>query len=188
MRRMGKRIYQLAVILVATAALAACGSSSSTSAKAPSTSSAAPTTAAAAAPTTTTACAHQVKSWLAQEDDNGFTSGHTVQDDIIAILFSAKSYIKFDPGNTGAGQNFLMFMGDTNYQGISSADQDPPSCADPSGFWEDFITDAGSASNDTAGTSQAQSDVQATLRDFSNLNAELYLLARGVQIKSGQNP
>lgn len=56
----------------------------------------------------------------------------------------------------------------------------PPTCADPQDLWGGdtltsgtFLGDASNASNDTSGTSEADSDVQALLSDFNSLNDEL---------------
>ena len=117
-------------------------------------------------------CASQVTSWLAERDGAGI-AGNTVNRDISAIVFDAKEYQAFDPGSQDSGQTFLNFMTDLNYQGIVGSAMDPPSCADPQGYWQAFVNSASAASQDTAGTSQAASDVQAILTDFANLNAEL---------------
>ncbi len=117
-------------------------------------------------------CASQVTSWLAEQDGAGIT-GNTVNRDISAIVFDAKEYQAFDPGSRGSGQDYLNFMTDLSYQGIVGSSMDPPSCADPRGYWQAFLKSASAASQDTAGTSQAASDVQAVLTDFANLNAEL---------------
>jgi len=117
-------------------------------------------------------CASQVTSWLAERDGAGIT-GNTVNRDISAIVFDAKEYQAFDPGSQDSGQTFLNFMTDLNYQGIVGSAMDPPSCADPQGYWQAFVNSASAASQDTAGTSQAASDVQAILTNFANLNAEL---------------
>ena len=117
-------------------------------------------------------CASQVTSWLAEQDGAGIT-GNTVNRDISAIVFDAKEYQAFDPGSHDSGQDFLNFMTDLNYQGIVGSSMDPPSCADPQGYWQAFLNSASAASQDTAGTSQAANDVQAILTDFANLNAEL---------------
>jgi hypothetical protein len=117
-------------------------------------------------------CASQVTSWLAEQDGTGIT-GNTVNHDISAIVFDAKSYQVFGPGNQGSGQTFLNFMTDINYQGIAVSSMDPPSCADPQGYWQAFLNAASAASQDTAGTSQATSDVQSVLSAFDNLNMEL---------------
>ena len=127
----------------------------------------------------------QVTDWLAQQD----TTGIRVDHDITAIVSNAKSHQRFhvpnpnDPGaGTDAGQVFLNFLTDTNYQGIADSSMTPPSCADPQGLWSTFLNDASTASQDTSGTSQADSDVQSVLTDFASLNAELASTS-GVQAK-----
>lgn len=134
-------------------------------------------------------CASQVTSWLVEPDGTGIT-GNTVNHDITAIIFDAKAYLKYDRGNTGAGQNFLDFL-NNEVTGLTytSTPNAPPSCADPSDIWGGdslasgtFLGDASNAAEDTAGTSQAASDVQAILTDFGNLNAELAQNS-GVQAK-----
>lgn len=128
----------------------------------------------------TAACGTQVEAWLAEQDGTGIT-GNTVQHDITAILFDAQAYLKYDPNAQSAGQNFLTIMGsevqDLTYTATPNA---PPACADPQDLWGGdtltsgtFLGDASNASNDTSGTSQANSDVQAVLSDFNSLNAEL---------------
>jgi hypothetical protein len=147
----------------------------------------APSTTAPAAPAGPT-CGSQVTSWLAEPDGSGIT-GNTVQHDISAIIFDVKAYQEYDPGNTGAGQNFLNFLNTevTNLT-YTSTPNAPPTCADPDGIWGadltsgTFLGDASDASDDTAGTSQAASDVHAVLNDFATLNAEL-LTTSGVQAK-----
>lgn len=128
----------------------------------------------------TAACGTQVKAWLAEQDGTGI-SGNTVQHDIRAILFDAQAYVKYDPGDQGAGQNFLNIMGsevqNLTYTATPNA---PPTCADPQDLWGGdslasgtFLGDASNASNDTSGTSEADSDVHALLNDFNSLNAQL---------------
>ena len=141
-------------------------------------SAATPTTAAPASPTGPS-CGSQVTSWLAEPDGSGI-SANTVQHDITTIIYDAKAYQKYGPSDTGAGQNFLNFLNTfvTNLT-YTSTPNAPPTCADPAGLWGadvpsgTFLGDAGSAGNDTPGTRQADSDAQATLTDFKNLNAEL---------------
>ena len=134
-------------------------------------------------------CASQVTSWLVESDVSGI-SGNTVQHDITAIIFDAKAYQHYDASDPGAGQNFLNFLNTfvTNLT-YTSTPNAPPSCADPSDLWGGdtlvsgtFLGDASNATNDTADTSQADSDVQAILNDFTALNAEL-LNNSGVQAK-----
>lgn len=104
-----------------------------------------------------------------------------MQHDITAILFDAQAYVKYDPSDQAAGQNFLNIIGrevqNLTYNATPNA---PPTCADPQDLWGGdtltsgtFLGDASSASNDTSGTSQAGGDVQAILGDFNSLNAEL---------------
>jgi hypothetical protein len=179
-------------LIVLVLALAACGSShpgvtpkaaSKLATTAPS-SGATPTTAAP----TGASCGSQVTSWLAEPDGSGI-SANTVQHDITSIVFDAKAYQKYGPSDTGARQNFLNFLNTlvTNLT-YTSTPNAPPTCADPAGLWGadvpsgTFLGDAGSAGNDTPGTSQADSDVQAILTDFKNLNAELAKTS-GVQAK-----
>jgi hypothetical protein len=137
----------------------------------------------------TAACGSHVKSWLAEQDGSDI-SGNTVQHDITAILFDAKAYQKYDPSDTGAGQNFLTFLGnEVSNLTYTATPNAPPTCADPQDMWGgdtltsgSFLGDASDASEDTAGTAQADSDVQATISDFGELNAELAQYA-GVQAK-----
>lgn len=128
----------------------------------------------------TAACGPQVKAWLAEQDGTGI-GGNTVQHDIRAILFDAQAYVKYDPTDQGAGQNFLNIMGsevqNLTYTATPNA---PPTCADPQDLWGGdsltsgtFLGDASNASNDTSGTSEADSDVHALTSDFNSLNAEL---------------
>lgn len=128
----------------------------------------------------TAACGTQVEAWLAEQDRTGI-GGNTVQHDIRAILFDAQAYVKYDPSDQGAGQNFLNIMG-SEVQNLTSiaTPNGPPACADPQDLWGGdtltsgtFLGDASNASNDTSGTSEADSDVQALLSDFNSLNAEL---------------
>lgn len=125
-------------------------------------------------------CGDQVKAWLAEQDGSSI-SGNTVQHDITAIIFDAKSYQAFAASDPAAGQNFLNFINtfvtNLTYTATPNA---PPTCADPQDLWGGdtltsgtFLGDASNASNDTSGTGQAANDVQAILNDFSALNAEL---------------
>jgi hypothetical protein len=95
-------------------------------------------------------------------------------------MFDAQAYVKYDPSDQGAGQNFLTFMGNevTNLT-YTATPNAPPPWGDAQGLWGagvtsgTFLGDASNASSDTSGTSQADSDVQALLNDFNSLNAEL---------------
>jgi hypothetical protein len=144
---------------------------------------------AAAAPSSADpACGQQVSAWLAEQDGTGIT-GNTMQHDISAILFDATAYRHYDPSDTGAGQNFLTGVGAEVTNSSYTTVPGIPPCADPQGLWGadlatsgTFLYDAQDASNDTAGTSQADSDVAATISDFAALNAELKTTA-GVQMK-----
>jgi hypothetical protein len=120
-----------------------------------------------------------VKAWLAEPD--GWDGVNTVQHDIIGIITDAQSYQKYAPSDPSGGQVFLNLL---NYWVTAltrnSAPTAPPSCADPDDVWGGdnldsgtFLGDTSIASSDTPGTSQAASDVEAILGDFSALNSDL---------------
>jgi hypothetical protein len=117
---------------------------------------------------------------------------------IRAIVSDAKFYQQYD-GSSGvaqqAGQNFLGSMAAEVSEGSSQgagvpAETGMPACADPKDIMGLDNSDSGTlygdaddASNiDTAGTSQANADVQATLNDVAALNTELATTAPGVQV------
>jgi hypothetical protein len=123
-------------------------------------------------------CADQVKAWLAEQDGAG---NGTVQHAIIGILTDARSFQQYSSSDPAGGQFFLSLLNDwVTYLTETSTPNAPPACADPQDLWGGdslasgtFLGDASDASSDTSGTSQAVSDVQEVLGDFSALNAEL---------------
>jgi hypothetical protein len=98
-------------------------------------------------------------------------------------MFDLASYQQSGAQNPGAGQNFLTFLG--NEAGFLTNGGTPgiPGCADPAGDWTGFLNAAQTLSNDTAGTSQASSDAQATQAAFSGFKKELAKTAPGVVLK-----
>lgn len=131
------------------------------------------------------ACTQQVKRWLASSDGSGI-QGNTDQHDISAIMFDATAYQKYGLQSFLDGMNtevtYLTYI-QSPFTGAASPDI--PSCADPQGIWGfmvtsgSFLGDAGNAGQDSAGSSQATSDVDATLSDFAKLKAELATTAPG---------
>ena len=148
--------------------------------------SAAPVTSAPAGPS----CAQQVTSWLATSAASAYVPADTNQQVISSIIFDAEAYQHYSAADQsgGSGQNFLTALGN-EAQMMGGSGSGMPSCADPQDLLGadtaangTFLGDAVNASTDTPNTSQASSDVQATISDLAAINAELKTTAPGVHI------
>jgi hypothetical protein len=62
----------------------------------------------------------------------------------------------------------------------------PPSCADPAGYWVDFDSDDALEIQGESSQSGVTTDIQNAVGDFDSLNAEIKRFAPGAQISVPQ--
>jgi hypothetical protein len=125
-------------------------------------------------------CAKQVKAWLAQGDGTG---NHTIGQDIIAIVQAAQNYEKVSPNSGDAQDDVGNVEGSAT---VLSYMPDPPSCADPAGYWVDFEADDALEIQGETSQSGITTDIQNAVADFGSLDAEIKQHAPGAQISVAQ--